>query len=50
MKKKKWAMLVLVLCIVFMFPAAVFAREKDQSSAETDTSVTKIEWISSLLI
>lgn len=48
MKKKKWAMLVLVLCIVFMFPAAVFAREKDQSSAETDTSVTKIEWIHTL--
>ena len=38
MKKKKWAVIVLMLCMVLLLPTAV-------SAAEKDPEITKIEWI-----
>ena len=38
MKKKKWAVIVLMLCMVLLFPTAV-------SAAKKDPTITKIEWI-----
>ena len=38
MKKKKWAVIVLMLCMVLLFPTAV-------SAAKKDPTITKIKWI-----
>ena len=48
MKKNKWIMFILTLCMMFMFSSVVYAGEKEQNIVESDSAITKIEWIHKL--